>query len=405
MAVIDTTNVIDSAMYMKAKLKKNMVGDNYYIESLQHKVNNEWMYRYNVIDIEEENEKQKFYTKDKPVYTPTEAVIQKVVSDTGEKYADDWKKLVFQDSKHPTFHGKRFRFSLDFAKNVEYTEEEKEKKCSIWLGVNQDAMDPTSSIVVRRCNSNIVFAGSPTLSYDNITEYHYEPCALEVDFKYINIYMNNVVNINQAEIYAIMQYNYFTQNIRLNDRYVIGDVDLERRDLNSVFKVKAVQRLVSEGTFDVGTNLSLSNTSLILVALDRDVVSSEDDLEHRVTTQPTLYKVTDTPQPTPVEEEYFLKIQTECDGTILLNEEGIFTATLLNKEGEKISTEIYLDSYLTGTDKDNLYYQTTQKEDNVFVILNKRTYLKSNLKLTFSCVAPNNKECKQELAVRLGGNY
>ena len=169
MAVIDTTNVIDSAMYMKAKLKKNMVGDNYYIESLQHKVNNEWMYRYNVIDIEEENEKQKFYTKDKPVYTPTEAVIQKVVSDTGEKYADDWKKLVFQDSKHPTFHGKRFRFSLDFAKNVEYTEEEKEKKCSIWLGVNQDAMDPTSSITVRRCNSNIVFAGSPTLSYDNIT--------------------------------------------------------------------------------------------------------------------------------------------------------------------------------------------------------------------------------------------
>ena len=67
--------------------------------------------------------------------------------------------------------------------------------------------------------------------------------------------------------------------------------------------------------------------------------------------------------------------------------------------------EIYLDSYLTGTDKDNLYYQITQKEDNVFVILNKRTYLKSNLTLTFSCVAPNNKECKQELAVRLGGNY
>lgn len=405
MAVIDTTNVIDSAMFMKAKLKKNMVGDNYYIESLQHKVNNEWMYRYNVVDIEEENEKQKTYTKEKPVYTPTEAVIQKVVSDTGEKYADDWKKLVFREYNHPVFHGKRFRFSLDFAKNVEYTEEEKEEKCSIWLGINQDAMDPTGSIVVRRCNSNIVFAGSPNLSYDNITEYHCEPCALEVDFKYINIYMNNVVNINQAEIYAIMQYNYFTQGIRLNDRYIIGDVDLERRDINSVFKVKAVQRLASEATFGIATDLTLSNTSLILVALDRDVISSEDDLEHRVTAQPTLYKVTNSPQPMPVEEDYSLKVQTECDGTILLNEEGIFIANLFNKEGEKINSEIHLDSYLTGTDKDKLYYQITQKEDNIFIVLNKRTYLMNNLKLTFSCVAPNNKEYKQEVVVRLGGNY
>ena len=35
MAVINTTNVIDSSMYLKAKLPKNMVGENYYIENLQ----------------------------------------------------------------------------------------------------------------------------------------------------------------------------------------------------------------------------------------------------------------------------------------------------------------------------------------------------------------------------------
>ena len=49
MAVINTTNVIDSSMYLKAKLPKNMVGENYYIENLQDKRNKDWAYRYNVV--------------------------------------------------------------------------------------------------------------------------------------------------------------------------------------------------------------------------------------------------------------------------------------------------------------------------------------------------------------------
>ena len=51
MAVINTTNVIDSSMYLKAKLPKNMVGENYYIENLQDKRNKDWAYRYNACEM------------------------------------------------------------------------------------------------------------------------------------------------------------------------------------------------------------------------------------------------------------------------------------------------------------------------------------------------------------------
>ena len=54
MAILDTTGLVDSSILLKSKLKHNMVGDNYYIQNLQDKRNQDWEYRYNVVDIEEE---------------------------------------------------------------------------------------------------------------------------------------------------------------------------------------------------------------------------------------------------------------------------------------------------------------------------------------------------------------
>ena len=76
MAIIDTSNTIDSSIFLKAKLKDNMVGDNYYIENIQARRNRDWDYRFNRVDIEEELERQYYYTKDIPVYTPIEVVIK-----------------------------------------------------------------------------------------------------------------------------------------------------------------------------------------------------------------------------------------------------------------------------------------------------------------------------------------
>ena len=35
MMIVDTTNVIDNSIFLKAKLDKTMVGSNYYLENLQ----------------------------------------------------------------------------------------------------------------------------------------------------------------------------------------------------------------------------------------------------------------------------------------------------------------------------------------------------------------------------------
>ena len=51
MAILDTSNVIDSSIFLKAKLDKNMVGSNYYIENLQDKRDADWEFRYNVVGI------------------------------------------------------------------------------------------------------------------------------------------------------------------------------------------------------------------------------------------------------------------------------------------------------------------------------------------------------------------
>jgi len=422
MAVINTTDVVESSMFLKAKLKKNMVGDNYYIESLQSKIDAEWNYRHNVVDIEEENDKQVSYTNQKPVYTPIEVVIQHVITDKGVKLADDWKKLVFRNVKHPVFRGKRFRFSLDFEKNPLYTEEEKELEASIWLGVNLDQVDPTSSIVVRKCNSNLIFAGSPNLNHENITEHHCEPCILDDEFKYINVYMNSVVNINQAEIYATMQYNHFTKNVKVNDRFIIGNTDLEDRQNNTVFKVKAVSKYTGDSTFKIGTIKEDMSIPLVIIALDRDILSEQDDLEHRVAMQPALYKVGENiepEQPIPdnneneeetdvipeTKEKYEFIVSTDCDNKILLDETGTFICKLLCNNNEIDSKEITCVADLLGTEKDSLYFDLTQVDQNTFTIYNKRPYLNNKLLLTFSCKTSEGANYTKEVSITLGGYY
>jgi hypothetical protein len=410
-----------------------MVGDNYYLETLQSKIDAEWDYRYNVVDIEEEIKRQYSYTSEAPVYTPIEVVIQHVLTEKGIKLAEDWKKIVFKNTKHPTKRGQRYRFSLDFEKNPTYTEEEKYRKSSIWLGVNLDSVSPTTSIVVRRCNSSLGFAGSPTMSYDNITEYHYEPCILDDDLKNINVYYNSSVNINQAEIYATMQYNHFTKNIRVNDRFVIGNVDLDERENNSVFKVKAVSKFTSDATFSAGNEWGDEDIPLVLIALDRDDLSSRDDYEHRISSQPSLYKVEDNsfvpenkedvenntiipeikeeveeqkpqnPEVMPT-DTYTVIINSDCEGKILLGDTEAFKCSLLknNQLEDAVFTCV---AELRGVANPSNYFELTQVDDITFTVNNKRTYMNNKLRLNFCCVASNGVEYYKEIELMLGGYY
>lgn len=122
MALIDTTNVVDSSMYLRAKLKNNMVGDNYYIENLQEKRNADWEFRYNVVQIEEESKRQINYTPELPGYLPLEVVIRNVKNDRGQDLGMDWADISFKDLKYPSTLGQRYRFQLDFPNMKEMTE-------------------------------------------------------------------------------------------------------------------------------------------------------------------------------------------------------------------------------------------------------------------------------------------
>ena len=118
MAIIDTTNVTNSSMLLKSRLNKNMSEDNHYINDLQAKRDQDWEFRYNVVGIEEEREKQIGYTDLLPNYTPLDVVIRSVKGENGKDLRTDWAQLSFRDLKYDHELGKRFRFNLEFPDDI-----------------------------------------------------------------------------------------------------------------------------------------------------------------------------------------------------------------------------------------------------------------------------------------------
>ena len=264
--IIDTTNIIDSAMKVKARTPKNMVIENEYLTKLQQKIDYEWTYRYNHVDIEEED----IFGTEK--YNPIEVVIQSVYSDTLKKtMSDDWKKLVFRNIKHPIKLGKRYRFETSF--NPEIPIEQK----NIWITVNYDTVNPTCAIVVRKCDSILTFVEK------NTGEVHFEPVILESETKNINFWRDETIVLAQGEIIAMMQYNDYTKGIKINNRFFVGATDMRDKANNWIYKVKAVRKYQGETTYDV------NSIPLITVILEKDDLGPDDDRLTRVAVNSPVY--------------------------------------------------------------------------------------------------------------------
>ena len=380
MGVINTTDVIDSSMFLKAKLDKNMVGSNYYIENLQHKRNLDWRYRYNVVGIEEELVKQLCYTNRRTSYTPIDAVITEVKTDRGEPLGTDWAHLAFQDLRHPCGIGYRYRFSLDFPNMVEMNEEDKHYKTSIWIGINKSPIKGGNSCTVRRCNTSLAFVGSPTRERNNITEIHYEPVILENQMRYLQMYYNMTLPVPQAEWYAIMQMNYFTNNVNINDRFVFNVTDTENRENNHVYKVKAVVKSTARTTFIENQKEALRLTDLVVLALDRDMVAPDDNLNTRVAESAPVYKVQEQQDDV---FEYVIKMEEPYASTILLTEtEEYILNVYLNDEvidGAEFDVEVELENI--DEEEWNKYFIFTKTDVNKFTIKNLKTYSNGYLKI------------------------
>lgn len=371
--VVNTTNLIDTSTCLHTNLDKNMVADNYYLMSIQDKIDYEWEYRANRVDIQEETG----YGTEK--YTDIESVIESVYDEKNKtNLSDDWKKLIFRNIKHNLYLGKRFKFNLDF------TDIEEDK--SVWILTNMNKTDATASCVVRRCDNNIGMVlkdGS----------FHYEPCILETDFKAINMLYDEHIVIAQSQIVMILQYNEYTKKMKINDRFILGDTDLEDRANNDVYKIKAIVKFKSKTTFNV------KNNSLVYVGLDRTEIDQRDDLVNRIAVQATD-DITPSPYPDSNEDstENNIKVILQnylgeeiFEDRILLNNTNTYNLSVYLNNELLDDCKIDYETDLLNTTNDEYYYNFIQndQEPNEFSIKNIRTYIKDKLKVV--CKIKNNK--------------
>lgn len=401
MAIIDTTNVVDSSMFLKAKLKNNMVGENYYIENLQEKRNADWEYRYNVVEIEEESGRQIDYSPELPGYLPLEVVIRNVKNDRGQDLGMDWADLSFKDLKYPSTLGQRYRFQLDFPNMGEMTEEEKHYETSVWITINKSPINPGNSCIVRRCNTSVALVGSPTRAYNNITEMRYEPGILETDLRYMNMYYNQTLVVPQAEWYLTLQMNYFTNCIKLNNRLILGGTDMGDIENNSVFQVKAVVKSTSTKTFAKAGSTGIEDIPLIVLALDKADVDSQDDYENRIPVNAPVYLVPEKSL-MPINEYYIVigedeegkkDVDKEAVHTLVMGEtETFYPRLILNDTTVDIQTNFDVTAKLNGIKVDNWsnYFDLKMNDDGSFSITDVKMCNRGNLEVTVSCEVVEN---------------
>lgn len=408
MSIIDTTNVVDNSMFLKARLDKNMVGTNYYIENLQYKRNADWNMRYNVVDIEEELEKQCEYTTNPPKYCPIEVAIREVKSDRGKDLGCDWADIAFKNLKHPNFLGQRFRFNSDFLDMSQMDEDQKKTKTNTWICVNRGGSKAGNSCVIRRCNSSLVLEG---IGENGESEIHYEPAILENDLKYINIYYNDSVSVPQAEWYATLQMNYFSNAIEINDRFLLGGVDTLTPSNNTIGKVKAIVKTSSNFTY-FKNEKAIESIPLVILALDRDSVDYQDVKEHKDVNNDTFFLALNHPnykiQKENKKEGYRFQIEPSYEKKILLSESVTYNVNLY-KGQQKLNTNIDFSCTLENInlEKQKDYYNFHFFKNN-FTIKNKKTYTKGNLVITCSCQILDKdfqKTISQKYEFELGGFY
>lgn len=409
MAINDTTNVIDSSIYMKARLKHNMVGDNYYIENLQHRRNLDWEARYNIVDIEEELDKQLEYTDQSPVYTPIDVAIRNVKSIKGEDLGENWCNIAFRDLKHKSEVGSRYRFSTDFPDMTEMTEEEKHYQTSIWLCVNRTPVRGGNSSTIRRCDTTLTIVGCEGRDRSKQKEIHFEPCVLENEMKYLQVYYNQNVPVPQAEWYATMQLNYFSNSIKINDRFIFGTLNPDVRENNSVYRVKAVIKPNTKHTFMQDHEDEMNSTPLVIVAMDKDMVSPNDDFVNRIAANFAIYDVPEEDSsiiiPVPDHEDVVYDIAAgDFKEVIALGKTNTYTFNL-TKDDAVVSASMNFNTALEGIIEANWhnYYLVDDVTDNSLTIGNLKTCTRGKLILTVSCTIPDTEtEISKKYQISLG---
>ena len=250
-----------------------------------------------------------------------------------------------------------------------------------------------ANALIRRCTANIGFL------VKNNTQEWYEPAILDYDPKYTINYFSSVLHVVKSEVYATVQFNEYTKDIRVNDRFILGALDFANKENNSVYKVKEVFRFGSLQT----TNPN--KVPLLMLALDRDVLNLETDLiamdndgkmhyiaDYYLKKQNQDNNPHQDPDPSgdPSDDPYYLKIEPLVN-EIYEGENQDYTCYLY-RANEIMDVPVTFNLHLDGTNNEEAYYAWETLGDNVIRVYNTRRYLRADLEITCSVDSSYNVE-------------
>lgn len=376
--IIDTT-FTRNPYNLISQTPPNLKKDNYYMHTLQDKVDADWEYRPNKVDVEREQ------TIGESDYTPLEVVIQTIRNDKGEKVSDNIRRLVFRDIKYQAPIGTKFRFSYNF--DLEEPNEDKD----VWLVTNKNSTNPTEAATITRCNGTIA---STYADEDGVNKIHYEEIYSSTNLSSTIPNFNAAIVTAKSDLTILAQHNKYTRNYYVNQRFVVG--------YNQVYKVAAIQNMDSLHTYKA------DGAGLTILYVNLDQISEYDNFETRLAhngaeedinpSQPVVegeyeFGIVE-PKPLPTElysEEIAFKAQLSVDGKAV---EGVSIAepTLaINGNDDSLYIERYVVmEFVQGT--------------NEFKLRRKKV-INKNLSVAISISAdnPSGKAFEQTFELFLGG--
>ena len=351
--VVDITNSANSYDIL-SQTPKNYSKDNYFLKELQDKVNAEWRYRPNRVDIEYEN------SWGVQTYTPIEVVIQSVRSEKGSAISNDCRRIVFKNILEDRFViGSKFKFSEKYDLNTE------DKNKNVWLATNTDNVKMTSSMIIERCNGTL---GSVYVDNQGITQYHYEPVIQGKDLSAVNLFYNEVAVSPQSQLLVIAQHNEFTKKYYINQRFIVG--------YDKVYRIKAINKFYANSTNDP------ENVGLMRIYLELTESCIYDNFDTRIAYQnsPGVHLTTIK------DSSYSIKLSKPEYIPVNLTDDPItFTMVVVNERGQEfpeinISVDCVLENLPSGADQSN-YFDYIDNGNNSFDLRRKRIYLNGNLQI------------------------
>lgn len=357
--VIDTTFIEDS-QYLLSQTPPNYVEQNYFLKELQDKIDADWRFRPNRKWIEQELE------PGSEIYTPVEVVIQSVLNDKNDLNSDDRYRVVFRDCQQHNRLGKRYRFSYDFIPD------QPDEQKIVWMGMNHTNISSTSSQVIWRCNGSL---GSIYTDENGKNHIHYEPVINPLKLVPADIHFSEVANDPIGELIIIAQYNKYTAQYYINQRFIVG--------YDKVCKIVNIIKADSLTTYDP------YDVGVMKIYLTQDQAGDLDNFKTRI----AYNGIKEYPMPEDEmkieEQEYSLIINSPLNIPKFLTEDG-FTFSpqvLLGDVPQSVEVDVSIElvgPYADKADK-NYFCQLIDNGDGSYFI--KRLEENLGLAVKVICVA------------------